>query len=82
MGHPRPAPGPTPRATAQDTELAELRRRLRTANSRITALEGQLDALATVTANLYRENLELKRKATARPQGRITALPAPGPWAE
>lgn len=77
---PRPVRRRAP--TAQDTELAELRRRLRTANSRITALEGQLDALATVTANLYRENLELKRKATARPQGRITALPAPGPWAE
>ncbi|WP_308429604.1 hypothetical protein, partial [Streptomyces longisporoflavus] len=71
-----------PAPTAQDTELAELRRRLCTANGRVSTPEGQLDALATVTANLYRENLELKRKATVRPQRRIAALPAPGPWKE
>lgn len=38
---------PRPVPTAQDTELAELRRRLSPANGRVTTLEGQLDALAT-----------------------------------
>ncbi|MEV5778570.1 hypothetical protein AB0L49_46525 [Streptomyces antimycoticus] len=50
---------------------------MRAANSRITTLEGQIDALATVTANLYHENIELK-KMRARSQGRVTALPPSG----
>ncbi|MEV6655373.1 hypothetical protein [Streptomyces sp. NPDC051219] len=45
-------------------------------------MQGKLDALATVTANLCYENLELKKKETTRRQGRVTALPASGPWLE
>lgn len=37
--------------------------------------------LATVTANLYYENLELKVTST-QGQRRISALPASGPWLE
>ncbi|MET8411767.1 hypothetical protein ABZV34_27345 [Streptomyces sp. NPDC005195] len=35
-----------------------MRKRLRDATTRATELQGKLDALATVTANLYYENLD------------------------
>jgi len=72
----------TPGEVQRDKTIADLRSRLREANTRATELHGKLDALATVTANLYYENLELKKKDTSRRQGRITALPASGPWLE
>lgn len=72
----------TPGEVQRDETIADLRSRLREANTRATELQGKLDALATVTANLYYENLELKKKDTSRRQGRITALPASGPWLE
>ncbi|MBT2530197.1 hypothetical protein J7E91_33810 [Streptomyces sp. ISL-99] len=45
----------TPGEVQRDETVAELRRRLREATSRATELQGRLDALATVTANLYYE---------------------------
>ncbi|MBA2946835.1 hypothetical protein [Streptomyces himalayensis] len=72
---PRPVRRPAP--TVHDAELAAARRQLCTANGRISTLEEQLDALATVTANLYHENLALKTQARVRRQGQVTALPAP-----
>jgi hypothetical protein len=44
---------------AEDLVTA-LRAALRDANQKITTLNGRLDALATVTANLYRENQALR----------------------
>ncbi|MFA3837974.1 hypothetical protein [Streptomyces aureus] len=58
-----------------------MRRRLREATTRETEPQGKLDALATVTAHLYYENLGLQKKASAAP-GRVTALPTSGPWKE
>lgn len=72
----------TPGEVQRDETIADLRKRLREATTRATELQGKIDALATVTANLYHENLELKKKASARRQGRVTALPASGPWKE
>lgn len=71
----------TPGEVRRDETIAELRCQPGGATSRATELQGKLDALATVTANLYSENLELK-KASVKGQGRITALPASGPWTE
>ncbi len=72
----------TPGEVQRDDAITDLRRRLPEANSRVTELQGKLDALATVTANLYYENLELKKKASAQGQRRIATLPASGPWLE
>lgn len=41
-----------------------------------------LDALATVTANLYFENRELKKKQAGRGHARVAVLPMAGPWKE
>jgi hypothetical protein len=43
-----------------DNPITVLRAALRDANQKITTLNGRLDALATVTANLYRENQALR----------------------
>lgn len=72
----------TPGEVQRDEVIADLKHKLREASARATALQGKLDALATVTANLYYENLELKKKESARRQGRVTALPASGPRKE
>ncbi|WP_328885459.1 hypothetical protein [Streptomyces sp. NBC_00316] len=68
-----------PAPTAQRAEPAGLRRRLRTANGRITALEGQPDDLATVTAHLYREDPALKQKPGRH--SRLTRVPRAEPRA-
>ncbi|NUK23086.1 hypothetical protein [Streptomyces lunaelactis] len=63
----------TPGEVRRDEDIDTLRRQLREAKQQITELNGKLDALATVTANLYHENLALRRK-----QGqnrRMAALP-------
>ncbi|WP_433194467.1 hypothetical protein ACQP1G_37815 [Nocardia sp. CA-107356] len=72
----------TPGEVRRDETITDLRRRLREATTRATELQGKLDALATVTANLYYENLELKKKMSVKAQGRIAAIPASGPWME
>ncbi|MGV9654879.1 hypothetical protein [Streptomyces sp. NPDC003554] len=59
-----------------------MRKKLREATTRATELQGKLDTLATVTANLYYENLELKKKTSVQGQRRIAVLPASDPWLE
>jgi len=58
----------TPGEVRRDETIAELKAKLRTANKRASELQAKLDALATVTANLYRETIELKKKAANKPQ--------------
>ncbi|MGW4890690.1 hypothetical protein ACWEQL_00245 [Kitasatospora sp. NPDC004240] len=72
----------TPGEVQRDKTISELRKRLREATERATQLQGKLDALATVTANLYHENRELKGKLSKHGQSRIAALPASGSWRE
>jgi hypothetical protein len=57
-----------------DEADAGLRSALRDANQKITVLNGRLDALATVTANLYRENQALRAALDHRTQ--LAPLPA------
>ncbi|MDF6046055.1 hypothetical protein LRD69_28815 [Streptomyces sp. JH14] len=64
----------TPGEVQRDETIAELKGKLRRANQKVTELQSKLDALATVTANLYHENIELKKKQNTRQQGRLTAL--------
>ncbi|MGW3339144.1 hypothetical protein ACWDCL_16900 [Streptomyces sp. NPDC001009] len=40
----------------------------------------KIHALATVTANLYQENRELKEKLTRQRFEKVAVLPASGPW--
>ncbi|MER5916937.1 hypothetical protein ABT124_42935 [Streptomyces sp. NPDC001982] len=63
----------TPGEVARDETIAELRKQLREARAEITHLNGKLDALATVTANLYHENLALKKRDSDR---RLAPLPS------
>ncbi|MFJ7770871.1 hypothetical protein ACIQ1J_21230 [Streptomyces sp. NPDC097107] len=72
----------TPGEVQRDETITDPRKRLRETTARASELQGKLDALATVTANLYYENLELKKKTTSQGQRRIAALPASGPWLE
>ncbi|WP_283137789.1 hypothetical protein [Rhizohabitans arisaemae] len=69
----------TPGEVQRDETIADLRNRLRDAAARATELRGRLDALATMIANQYYENLELRKKASAQRQGRVSALPASTP---
>ncbi|WP_406486551.1 hypothetical protein [Streptomyces sp. NBC_01563] len=64
----------TPGKVRRDEDIDTLRRQLRGAKQQITELNGKLDALATVTANLYHENFALRRKLGQNP--RIAVLPA------
>ncbi|MEU0936079.1 hypothetical protein [Embleya sp. NPDC005971] len=64
----------TPGEVRRDEEIATLKRALRTARADVTTLHGKLDALASVTANLYHENTLLRRRPGPSPLG---ALPAP-----
>lgn len=57
-----------------DEAITALRAALRDANQKITTLNGRLDALATVTANLYRENQSLRAALDHRTQ----LAPLPG----
>jgi predicted RNase H-like nuclease (RuvC/YqgF family) len=63
----------TPGEVTRDETIAELRRQLRASKSEVTELNGKLDALATVTVNLYSENQALKKRVDDR---RLTALPS------
>ncbi|MFG2692573.1 hypothetical protein [Kitasatospora sp. NPDC048407] len=56
----------TPGEVSRDETIAELRKQLRDAKQQVTDLNGKLDALASVTANLYSENLQLKEKLGRR----------------
>ncbi|MFC9740528.1 hypothetical protein ACFVKC_21710 [Streptomyces noursei] len=68
----------TPGEVRRDEEIAELRRGLRESKQNVTLLQNKLDALATVTANLYHENQALKQERTRRTQRALTAMPTPG----
>ena len=65
----------TPGEVQRDEEIARLRRQLREAKQDVTALQNKLDALATVTANLYHENQALKPDRARRGSNHIAALP-------
>lgn len=67
----------TPGEVRRDEELDAVKDRLREANRRATELQRKLDALATVTANLYHENLALRSKLKAH-RGTVTALAGTG----
>ncbi|MFJ8510165.1 hypothetical protein [Streptomyces avermitilis] len=69
----RPPRAPHPGEVARDETIAELRKQLRAARAEITQLNGKLDALATVAANLYHENLALKKRDNDR---RLAPLPS------
>ncbi|MBT2539737.1 hypothetical protein J7E99_03190 [Streptomyces sp. ISL-44] len=58
----------TPGEIRRDEAIAELKTKLRKANKKAGELQDKLDALATVTANLYRETIELKKRAANKPQ--------------
>ncbi|MFJ5276796.1 hypothetical protein [Streptomyces parvulus] len=65
----------TPGEAARDETIAKLREQLREAKTQVSEVQGKFDALATVAANLYHENLALKRKlGNSR---RLASVPAP-----
>ncbi|MDO0935213.1 hypothetical protein QQY66_27395 [Streptomyces sp. DG2A-72] len=64
----------TPGEVQRDETIADLRKQLREAKSQVTETQGKLDALATVTANLYAENFALKKKLGSRQ--RLAVVPA------
>jgi hypothetical protein len=62
---------------SRDEAIEKLRAALQESKAQVTELNGKLDALASVTANLYYENLQLKEKLAA---GRtLAALPGGRP---
>ncbi len=63
--------------TPGDDIITGLRAALRDASQKITILNGRLDALATVTANLYRENQALRAALDHRTQ--LAPLPGKEP---
>ena len=64
----------TPGEVQRDETIAELKGKLRKASQQATELQSKLDALATVTANLYHENVELKKRVGKQQQNRLAAL--------
>ncbi|MFF3400409.1 hypothetical protein ACFYW6_18010 [Streptomyces sp. NPDC002659] len=65
----------SPGEVERDETIAKLRRQLRESKAEVTELQGKFDAIAAVTANLYHENLALKRKlGNSR---HLATLPAP-----
>jgi hypothetical protein len=52
----------TPGEVARDETIDNLRRQLREAKAQVTDVQGKFDALATVAANFYQENIALKKK--------------------
>lgn len=62
----------TPGEVRRDEIIAELRTQMRKARNHAAELQGKLDALATVTANLYAENLVLKKRLG---RSRLAVLP-------
>ncbi|MFG3426108.1 hypothetical protein [Streptomyces californicus] len=64
----------TPGEVQRDETIADLRKQLREAKVRVTEVQGKFDALATVAANLYAENLALKKKLGSRQ--RLAVVPA------
>ncbi|MFJ9624698.1 hypothetical protein [Streptomyces sp. NPDC101181] len=71
----------SPGEVERDETIAKLRRQLRDSKANVTELQGKFDALAAVTANLYHENVALKRKLGGSRRLASLAVPAvePGP---
>ncbi|MFJ9431069.1 hypothetical protein ACIRQY_15600 [Streptomyces sp. NPDC101490] len=65
----------SPGEVQRDETIADLRRHLREAKAQVTEAQGKLDALAAVTANLYHENIALKKKLGS--SRRLASIPAP-----
>ncbi|WEO93002.1 hypothetical protein A6P39_002255 [Streptomyces sp. FXJ1.172] len=65
----------TPSERARDETITTLRTQLTQARQHARELQGQLDALATVTAHLYADNRTLRRRLDGQPG---TALSAAG----
>ncbi|GAA1309534.1 hypothetical protein GCM10009647_031820 [Streptomyces sanglieri] len=65
----------TPGEVQRDETIADLRKQLREAKAQVTEAQGKLDALAAVTANLYHENIALKKKLGS--SRRLASIPAP-----
>ncbi|WP_049579032.1 hypothetical protein [Streptomyces sp. SBT349] len=65
----------SPGEVQRDETIASLRRQLREAKAQVTEAQGKLDALAAVTANLYHENIALKKKLGS--SRRLASIPAP-----
>ncbi|MFK8909268.1 hypothetical protein [Streptomyces sp. YS-3] len=59
---------------SRDETIAELRKQLREAKGQVTEVQGKLDALAAVAANLYHENITLKKKLCS--SRRLASVPA------
>ncbi|MEU2778823.1 hypothetical protein ABZ646_39675 [Streptomyces sp. NPDC007162] len=62
---PRPIRRP-PAEAARDDTIRTLCTQLTEARSRVRELQGEIEALATVTANLYAENLALRQRLQSR----------------
>ncbi|MDQ1041998.1 hypothetical protein [Streptomyces sp. V4I2] len=67
----------TPGERARDDTITTLRAQLTRARDHARELQGQLDALATVTANLYAENLALRRHLQGRTPAGTHGEPTP-----
>ncbi|MEV6409818.1 hypothetical protein AB0M58_44160 [Streptomyces bobili] len=63
----------TPGEVTRDETIAKLRAQLRKAKAEVTEVRGKFDALAAVTANLYKENQSLKTKLNR--DRRLASLP-------
>jgi predicted nucleic acid-binding Zn-ribbon protein len=66
----------SPGEELRDERIADLKLRLSKANQAVTELQDKLDALASVTANLYYENQQLRSDLAKSQRGKVVALPA------
>lgn len=64
----------SPGEVQRDETITDLRRQLREVKAQVTEVQGKLDALVTVTANLYHENVALKKRLGSH--RRLASLPA------
>lgn len=66
--------GVTSGEARRDTEIDQLRRKLKLKNAECTRLQGQLDAAATAIAALYHDNAALRDELERRQHGVVTPL--------
>lgn len=65
----------SPGEERRDQQIADLKLRLAKVTRTATELQDKLDALASVTANLHRENQQLRGDLLKSQQGRLVVLP-------